>query len=76
MSSVPEAIVHRHSPSMQLCNKLNDHEKKILGVRESLKGACDQLTELEGVVARLSKENKKQLDYLNNYTQRENSWTA
>lgn len=33
---------------------VNDHEKKIQGVEESLNGACDQLIELEGVLAPLT----------------------
>ena len=51
------------------------HGKKIQDVEESLTDACDQLVGLGETVARLTKENeamKKQLDYLSNYTRREN----
>uniref|UniRef100_A0A3Q3E4R0 Uncharacterized protein n=1 Tax=Labrus bergylta TaxID=56723 RepID=A0A3Q3E4R0_9LABR len=49
--------------------------KKIQDVEESLTDACNQLSGLGETVTRLSKENeamKKQLDYLSNYTRREN----
>uniref|UniRef100_A0A3Q3GSZ6 Reverse transcriptase domain-containing protein n=1 Tax=Labrus bergylta TaxID=56723 RepID=A0A3Q3GSZ6_9LABR len=51
------------------------HGKKIQDVEESLTDANDQLLGLGETVTQLSKENeamKKQLDYLSNYTRREN----